>query len=113
MNWTILILIGSQLLFTASDTLARSYMKDHGFHLATFFAPWFLFYLLLRMPAVLGQLYIFSSIELGKTMALFAVVTIILSNLIGLLLLKEVLSVSAYVGIALAITAFIVLYFSK
>lgn len=109
MNKALLVLVGTQALFTGSDLLARLHMRTGGFHLQTFLAPWFLAYFLLRQAAMFGQLYVFSSVELGKTMALFGATSIVLSNLLGILLLREVLPVPAYVGVALAALAFLVL----
>jgi hypothetical protein len=60
-----------------------------------------------------GQLYIFTTTELGKTMALFGAVSIILSNLLGFLVLKEVLPVGVYVGVSFAVVAFLILAVSK
>jgi uncharacterized membrane protein len=112
MNWSIFIIIATQLLFTASDLLARTYMSKQGFVLATFFSAWFLVYFLIRIIAMFGQLYVFTVIELGKTMALFGAVSIMLANLLGFLVLKEVLSTGAYIGITLAVIAFVVLAFT-
>ncbi|MBN1386476.1 hypothetical protein JW968_05895 [Candidatus Woesearchaeota archaeon] len=42
-------------------------------------------------------------------MALFGAVSIMLANLLGFLVLKEVLNPWAYVGVTLAVVAFIVL----
>ncbi len=109
MNWPIIILIITQLLFTTSDLLARNYMPKQGFALTTFLSSWFLAYFFIRIIAMFGQLYVFTHIELGKTMALFGAVSIILANLLGFLLLKESMSVGAYIGIMLAVSAFIVL----
>ena len=36
MNWPIIVIIGTQLLFTTSDLLARNYMPKQGFALTTF-----------------------------------------------------------------------------
>lgn len=109
MNWPVVVIIGTQMLFTASDLLARAYMPKQGFALTTFLSGWFLVYFSIRMIAMFGQLYVFTSIELGKTMALFGAVSILLANLLGFLVLKEVLSPGAYVGVTLAIIAFLVL----
>jgi multidrug transporter EmrE-like cation transporter len=105
----LLIVIGTQLLFTTSDVMARWAMKIHGFKLASFFSVWFLAYTVIRQVAVFGQLYVFSAMQLGRTMALFGAASIILSNLIGFLLLKETLTLPVYVGVTLAITAFLAL----
>ncbi len=112
MNWPIIIIIATQILFTTSDLLARFYMPKQGFTLLSFLSVWFLFYFLIRIVAMFGQLYIFTVVELGKTMALFGAASIILANLLGFLVLKEVLSPFAYIGISLAVIAFVVLALS-
>lgn len=109
MNWSIVAIIITQLLFTTSDLLARSHMPRQGFSLATFISGWFLAYFSIRIIAMFGQLYVFTAIELGKTMALFGAASIMLANLLGFLVLKEILSPGAYIGITLAAIAFIVL----
>lgn len=105
------LVILTQITFTAGDFIARANMKEFGFCKAAFFTWWFLIYFILRQIGMMGQLYIFSSVELGKSMALFGATSIILSNLLGMLLLNEILSVGAYTGISLAIIAFLVLAF--
>jgi len=84
-------------------------MPKQGFSLETFLSSWFLIYFLIRIIAMFGQLYVFTVIELGKTMALFGAFSIILANVLGLLVLKEILSPGAYIGVSLAVIAFIVL----
>ena len=111
MNWPIVIIILTQLLFTTSDLLARTHMPKQGFILTTFISGWFLTYFLIRILAMFGQLYIFTVIELGKTMALFGAVSIMLANLLGFLVLKEVLSPKTYIGVTLAVIAFLILAF--
>jgi uncharacterized membrane protein len=112
LNWPIIIIVGTQLLFTSSDLIARSYMSRLGFTTATFLSLWFVVYLLIRTLATFGQLYVFSSIDLGKSMALFGAVSIILANVLGFLVLKEMISPVAYIGVTLAVIAFIVLALS-
>ena len=107
----VFILIGTQCLFTVSDVMGRSYMARHGFKLSTFISLWFLVYTLVRQTATFGQGYVFANISLGKTMAMFGAVSIVLSNLIGLLYLGEKISSVSYLGICLAILAFIVMGF--
>ncbi len=104
------ILVGSQLLFTTSDLTARAHMRGAGsFAASNFLSFWFLAYMLVRTAATFGQLYVFSQAQLGKTMALFGATSIVLSNLLGLLVLGESLSAPAYVGVSLAVLAFVVL----
>ncbi len=113
MKVSILIIIITQLLFTGSDLLARYNMQKFGFKFSAFLSAWFIIYFLIRTIAMFGQLYIFTTIELGKTMALFGAVSIILSNLLGFLILKEVLPIGIYVGVSFAVVAFLILAVSK
>ena len=103
------IIIGSQILFSISDVMGRTYMKSQGFTLASFFTWWFLIYTFIRQIAVFGQLYIYSTMELGRTVALFGAGSIIIGNVIGLLYLKETMSLPVYIGVSLAICAFLAL----
>jgi len=107
----ILILIGTQCLFTLSDVMGRTYMARYGFRLSTFISIWFVGYMLIRQIATFGQVYVFANIQLGKTMAMFGAVSIVLSNVIGLLYLGEKLSPVSYFGICLAILAFLIMGF--
>lgn len=107
----LLVIIGCQVLFTIGDFLARINMAKFGFHFSTFLHPWFIFYFFIRQVAMFGQLYVFSEVPLGKTAALFAVTSIVISNLLGYLFLHEFLSPTAYIGITLAIIAVLVMAF--
>lgn len=107
----VIILVASQMLYTTGDFMGRVYMARYGFCTAAFLSWWFAVYFILRTIAMFGQLYVFTTIPLGKTMALFGAVSILLSNVLGFLLLKEVLSPTAYVGVTLAIVAFVILVF--
>lgn len=113
MNIAILVVIASQLLFLASDLMGRHYMSSLGFKLSSFVAWWFVGYQLIRFVATMGQLYVFTQFELGKTIALFGAAGLVLANVAGYLLLGEVLSLKAYIGILLATLAFIVIALSK
>jgi multidrug transporter EmrE-like cation transporter len=112
MTWLkspVLIIVGTQLLFTTGDLIARANMRHSPFSLATFVSWWFLIYFTVRQVAMFGQLYVLSAIQLGKTMALFSATSIVLVNVLGVLLLGEVLSTGAYLAIALVVFAFILL----
>ncbi len=111
MNWPLIILVGSQILFSNGDLLARTFMRKYGFSVATFLSLWFAVYFTIRTTAMFGQLYVFTSVQLGKTMALFGAVSIVLSNVLGLLVLKEALSPASYAAVSLAVIAFVVLAF--
>jgi multidrug transporter EmrE-like cation transporter len=109
MTWPIFILILTQAMFTVTDLLGRTFMLKYGFKASSFLSLWFILYFILRITASFGQLYIFSTIKLGKSMALFGAVSIILANTLGYLVLNEVLSPKEYIGISIAIIAFIFL----
>lgn len=113
MAFTYIVLIGTQILFSISDVLGRHYMRTYGFSTAAFTSWWFMVYFTVRIVATMGQLYVFSAIDLGKTMALFGAASIVIANVLGLLLLKEVLSPMAYLGISLAVVTFCLLAFSR
>ncbi len=103
------IIIGSQLLFSISDVIGARAMKVQGFTPAAFFTWWFLTYTVIRQIAVFGQLYIYSAMKLGPTVALFGAGSIIIGNVMGFLLFKETLTLPVYVGVSLAICAFLAL----
>ncbi|MEK7950318.1 hypothetical protein [Luteolibacter soli] len=103
------LIIGSQLLFSISDVIGARAMKTQGFTPAAFLTWWFLLYTVIRQIAVFGQLYIYSAMELGRTVALFGAGSIIIGNVMGFLLFKETLTIPVYVGVSLAICAFLAL----
>lgn len=105
----IIVILGTQLLFTLSDLLGRHAMTTSGFSQKSFLSLWFLGYFIIRNVAMFGQLYVFSKIELGHTAALFGATSIVLANMLGLLFLKEALSPLTYVGVGLATCAFLIL----
>lgn len=116
MSWIkspIVIIVLAQLLFSFSDLLARHNLRNTEFSISALFSIWFLVYFIIRQVGMIGQLYAFTFIEIGKTMALFGAASIVLANLLGFLILKEVLPTSVYVGVSLAIVAFLILAFSK
>lgn len=109
MHLAILVIIASQIIFTISDFLARKNMSHFGFTPQAFFNTWFVIYFLIRLIAMAGQLFVFSTIQLGRTSALFGAFSIVLSNSIGFLLLRETLPITSYIGVAFALIAFVLL----
>ena len=90
MTWIkspVAIIVATQLLFTTGDLIARANMRHHSFCLSTFLSGWFLLYFLIRQVAMFGQLYVFSALQLGKTMALFGATSIVVVNALGILVL--------------------------
>jgi multidrug transporter EmrE-like cation transporter len=104
-NAPLFILICAQVLFTASDFWGRSYLSQNGFSAATLVTGWFWGYTALRLVANLGQLYAFANLPLGKVMGILGAISIIASNILGALFLKEILSPVSYAGISCAILA--------
>jgi multidrug transporter EmrE-like cation transporter len=105
----VVMIVGSQALFTAGDLLARANMRKGGFSLAAFVTWWFVIYFTLRTAAMFGQLYVLASVPIGKSMALYGATSIALVNVLGVLLLGEVLDARAYAGVSLAVLAFVVM----
>jgi uncharacterized membrane protein len=112
MTWwksPVLAIVATQLLFTTGDLIARANMRQSPCALSTFLSGWFLLYFLIRQAAMFGQLYVFSALQLGKTMAFFGATSIVVVNTLGVLLLGEVLSLQAYLAIGLVVLGFLVL----
>jgi multidrug transporter EmrE-like cation transporter len=109
----LVIVVGTQLLFSVGDLMARANMRRHGFTAAAFLNLTFLVYILSRQVATVGQLYVLATVPIGRTMALFGAVSIILANVLGVLLLGDFVSPRAYAGIALAVLAFVVMSLAK
>ena len=108
----VLVIVVTQLLFTTGDLIARANMRHSPFALSTFVSWWFLVYFLIRQVAMFGQLYVLSAVQIGRTVAMFSATSIVVVNVLGILLLGEVLSTQAYLAIALVVFAFILLSMS-
>ena len=104
-----IVVVTSQVLFSLKDLLARYYMERLGFTADAFLHPWFAGFIALQVVAMTGQLYVLANVELGKTMALFGATSIAVANMLGFLLLGEVLTVWEYTGVAVAVVAFLIL----
>lgn len=110
MNRPLIVVFAAQILFSTSDFMGRHYMSRLGFTPEAFLSWWFVVYILIRTAATIGQLYVFSTLELGKTMALFAAMGLLIANAAGFFLLGEVLSWQAYVAIVLVMLALLAVY---
>ena len=110
MNLNVLIIIGSQILFALGSLLARHFTKgDPIVSVRSIMTVWFVVYLIIRLVATLMELFVLSRVDLGQTVALAGVCGLVTANLLGVLFLGEVLSVQAYIGIAFAIVAIVLL----
>ena len=109
----VVVVVGTQLLFSVGDLMARANMRKHGFTAAAFLNLSFLVYILSRQIATVGQLYVLATVPIGKTMALFGAGSIVFANVLGVLLFGDVLSMRSYAGIVLAVLAFLVMSLGK
>lgn len=116
MSWLkhpIVLIVVTQALFTIGDLLARANMRKGGFVLSNFLTTWFIVYFVTRTIATFGQLYVLTSVPVGRSMALFGATSIALVNVLGVLLLGEVLTPRGYAGVSLAILAFLVMAWGR
>ena len=105
----VVVVVASQLLFTAGDLLARAKMRQLGFHTEAFLSWWFLGYLSVRTVATFGQLWVLSQVVLSRSMAFFSAASLVLSTVLSVVVLREGLTVKTAVGVVLAILALVVL----
>jgi hypothetical protein len=105
----VLIVLGAQGLFTVSDFLARANMRKLGFRLRSFLQPWFAAYVPIRLVALAGQMYVISSVYIGRSGAMFGMSSLLLSNLLGLLVLREMPPPLVHLGVTLAAVGLILI----
>ncbi|HEV7448918.1 MAG TPA: hypothetical protein VGP13_00050 [Candidatus Paceibacterota bacterium] len=105
----LIILIAAQILYTGGDMMARLFIPHYGFTWALAGAPIVWLYFAMRLVATAGQLYVLANFQLGQSAALFGAASIILANILSILVLREALSPVAYLGVALAIIAFLII----
>ena len=104
------LVLVTQALFTAGDVLARSKLRaEPGSFVPQLLAPWIIGNFVIRQIATLGQLYILATVELGRTASFYAVASLLIASGIGVFVLDEALSPTGYLGVALAVLAFVVL----
>jgi hypothetical protein len=100
-----LIVLASQLLFTAGDLLARLKMREHGFDTHAFVSWWFAAYMLIRTAATFGQLWVLAKLVLGQALPMFAASSVVLSMPLSVTVLSEGLTTKTVVGGLLAVAA--------
>jgi drug/metabolite transporter (DMT)-like permease len=105
----VVVVIASQLLFTAGDLLARIKMRQLGFGPEAFVSWWFAGYLGIRTVATFGQLWVLSKLVLGHALPLFSAASVLLSLVLSVTVLNEGLTGRTIAGAALAIAALAVL----
>lgn len=107
----LLVVIASQLLFTAGDLLARLKMRQHGFDADAFVSWWFVGYMLVRTLATFGQLWVLSKLVLGHALPMFAASSVVLSMLLSVTVLNGGLNAKTVVGGGFAVAALVALTF--
>ena len=105
----IIVILITQLIFSITDLLARGHLRSTNLGVHSFLQPWFVAYAIIRIASTGAQFYVFTKIDLGKTVTLFSVAGIIFANILGVLFLKEILSPKDYIGVILAIISLIIL----
>jgi len=66
----LLVVVASQLLFTAGDLIARLKMRQYGFEADAFVSWWFAGYMLIRTAATFGELWVLAKLVLGQALPL-------------------------------------------
>lgn len=106
----VLIIFGSQIIFAGASLLARYYTRGSPItSVQSIMAAWFVAYVLIRFVAAMMELFVLSRVNLGQTVALAGVCGLITANVLGVLFLGEVLSWQAYLGLAFAVAAILLL----
>lgn len=109
----VFVVIASQLLFTSGDLLARTKMRQLGFHADAFLSWWFVGYLAVRTLGTFGQLWVLSKLVLGHAMPMFSAVAVVLSMVLSVTVLQEGLTVRTVVGGGLAVAALVTLTLAR
>src|SRR6266540_6167085 len=105
----LVVVVVSQLLFTAGDLVARLKMRQLGFGAEAFVSWWFVGYMGLRTLATFGQLWVLSRLVLGAALPMFAAASVVLSMMLSITVLNEGLGTKTIVGGGLAIAALVTL----
>jgi hypothetical protein len=108
----LLMLLLAQLIYSTKDLLARSMVRGHNFGAQLLHKPQFYLILIMHFTGLVIQLYVLSNFYLSRTMTGFAMVSIILSSILGWLVLGEQISGAMYIAIALAFSSLLILAFA-
>ncbi len=109
MNKIVVIALATQLIFLLGEVPAAGYLSQKGID-GSFFHPWFLLFSITRIIGMAGQLYLWSSAQLGFVAALMGSCGLVLNNLLGTFVLHQPpLSSQGYVGLCLAVVSIFLL----
>lgn len=105
----VVLAVLSQMIFSIADFLARANLRGKTLGLPVFMSWWAPTWVVCHMLALCIQLYLFTTVPLGRAIGLMALVSLLLSNLAGFLFLSEVLTPIQYAGLILGVGALICL----
>jgi drug/metabolite transporter (DMT)-like permease len=108
------IALATQLIFLAGEIPASGYLYKFGISPEIFGHPWFWAFTVTRFLGAAGQIYLWSSTELGRIAAVMGSCGLILSNILGMYLLhQKPLSTNGYIGLGFAVIAIAMLASEK
>jgi uncharacterized membrane protein YfhO len=103
-SFLLAIALATQLIFLAGEIPASGYLYNHGLSAEIFGHPWFWVFTITRFLGAAGQIYLWSSTELGRIAAIMGSSALILSNLFGMYLLhQKPLSTNGFIGLGFAL----------
>ncbi|CBN57633.1 MULTISPECIES: hypothetical protein [Kamptonema] len=110
MSQVLWVAIITQIIFLFGEIPFAGYLKSIGFSTASLSHFSFWLFTVTRFIGISGQIYLWSSTEIGRVAAIMGSLGIILNNLFGVYLLhQKALSMPGYMGIVLAVISIILL----
>lgn len=108
-QYPVIVAIMGQLVFSIADILGRANLRGKPFALETMEGKWLVPWLACHFFGMAVQVYLFTTVPLGRAIGLMALVSLVLSNLFGYMLLKEVLTPVQYLGLGFGVMALVCL----
>lgn len=98
-------LLVSLSLTMLGDTILRTHFKMAEFDISRLLSWWLIAYGLIKMTTIAIWLFLLSKFALGRLAAIYGISSMLLTNVVGIVFLREILSVQQYVGLLLAVIA--------
>ncbi len=111
MNIALLFLV--QIMYSLSDLAKRFYGSRIGFNVELLKNIPFMISLVVPFVALVLQIYVLSRYELSRTMITLGVLNIVFATALGVIVLKEKLSLINYVGVVCAVLSIILINLKK
>lgn len=105
----IILLIFTQALYSLSDLGKRIYGAEIGFNIGLLKSVPFMASIIVPFAALMIQVYVLTRYELSRTMITLGVLNVVFATVLGVLVLKERLTMLNYVGVICAIAAIILI----